>query len=192
MIGDPRDALRSGLRPELLDQDPLTDDDIGKVYVVNPDRTAGRLMLNAEFLALDMAEIGEWYRINAFDVMWSEAKQRSQVESTVITQEWTTGWWLWKKKIQVRAEQVEMPPEYQGHAVTAKVAISVNGVPVHTANIPWGMPRGAVTLPLQVYFLAKEPRSRAPEWQPALERFALMCEGFTPPEHLGWTSAPTD
>ena len=103
-----------------------------------------------------------------------------------IIQEWTSGWWLWKRKINVRAQQVELPEEFGGLVALARVVISVNGKIVHEDEIPWPMPKGEGVLPYQVYLLAKLPEYAYPEWQPILKRFAFKCKGFVPPKNLRW------
>jgi hypothetical protein len=107
-----------------------------------------------------------------------------------ITKHWSTGRLWWKKKIQVDAEQVEMPPEFGGLSATAKVTIKENGVVVHEADIPWPMPKMDIMLPLQVYTLAKKPDYAHPKWQPIMEQFAFSCDGFSPPTKMWWTRQP--
>lgn len=79
-----------------------------------------------------------------------------------------------------------MPPEYGGLAATAKVTIYKNGEVVHAAEAPWGMPKADIMLALQIYMLAKQPDYEHPEWQPTMERFTTMCEGFEPPAQMWW------
>ena len=62
------DALRSWLKPELLKGVQITKDDLRKFFVVNADKSAGRLMTCEELCALPISEIGEWYEIGEFDV----------------------------------------------------------------------------------------------------------------------------
>jgi hypothetical protein len=106
-----------------------------------------------------------------------------------ITKEWKTGR-LFKKRIKVHAQQVEMPKEYGGLTALAKVTIEVNGKIVHEADIPWAMPKAGFMLAIQVYMLSKQPDYAHPEWQPILEQFAFKCEGFTPPARMWWSKEP--
>lgn len=63
-----RDALRSRFKPKLLKGVRITKDDVHKIFVVNADESAGRLMTREELCALPISEIGEWYEIGEFDV----------------------------------------------------------------------------------------------------------------------------
>jgi hypothetical protein len=63
-----RDALMSRLKPKLLDGVQITKADLHKFFVVNADKSAGRLMTREELCALPISEIGEWYEIGEFDV----------------------------------------------------------------------------------------------------------------------------
>lgn len=107
-----------------------------------------------------------------------------------LTKEWSTGWWPFKRYIKVVAEQVDMPPEYGGMAATAKVTIFKDDKVVHVAEAPWGMPKADIMLVLQVYMLAKQPEYEYPEWQPIMERFCTMVDGFEPPTQMYWSREP--
>ncbi len=63
-----RDALMSRFKPKLLEGVQITKDDLHKFFVVNPEKTAGRLMSREELCALPINEIGEWYEVGMFDV----------------------------------------------------------------------------------------------------------------------------
>lgn len=63
-----RDALMSRFKPKLLEGVRITKDELGKFFVVNADKSAGRLMTRQELCALPISEIGEWYEIGEFDV----------------------------------------------------------------------------------------------------------------------------
>jgi hypothetical protein len=112
----------------------------------------------------------------------------TSTDNIALTQEWSTGWWLWKKNYKVEAEQVDLPPElgFIPGSATAKVKIFLNGKIEHEADIPWMMPKLEIMLPLQVYMLSQQPDYPHPHWQPILEQFALLCEGFERPTHLYW------
>jgi len=69
---------------------------------------------------------------------------------------------------------------------TAKLTITVNGKIAHEADIPWALPNGNVTLPMQVFLLSQMPTYKYPEWQPIMERFARHCEGFAEPTQMFW------
>lgn len=118
-------------------------------------------------------------------------KNTDQKSLTSITKEWTVRRKLiFKDRIKVSAEQVEMPPKFGGIAVTAKVKIYKNGVIIHEAEVPWPMPKDDIMLAMQVYLLAKKPDYSKPEYQPYMEKFALMCKGFEPPDRLWWSNEP--
>ena len=63
-----RDALMSRLKPKLLEGVRVTKADLHKFFVVNADKSDGRLMTRDELCALPISEIGEWYEIGEFDV----------------------------------------------------------------------------------------------------------------------------
>jgi len=132
----------------------------------------------------DLPALREGIRVRLLQLLEAgDAPKSSQNFS--ITKEWTEGR-LWKKRYKVHAEHVELGPEYGGLAVGAKVTIFLNDRQVYTQDVPWPAPKADLMLPFQVYLLAKEPNSPTPKWQPVLEKFALRCEGFTPPTELYW------
>lgn len=63
-----RDRLRAILKPKEVRTLQISVADIGKIFVRNIDKTAGKLMSNAKFLALPITEIGDWSEIDDFDV----------------------------------------------------------------------------------------------------------------------------
>lgn len=63
-----RDRLRSGLTHPLLRMAKIAKTDLRKIFVINAEKTSGRLMSRHDFLALDLSEIGEWAEVGEFDV----------------------------------------------------------------------------------------------------------------------------
>jgi|GEM_PF-3230795 len=108
-----------------------------------------------------------------------------------ITQKWTKrkGFLGWRSEtIEVHAWQEEVKPPYMPGTSTAKVAITVDGKLAHEADVPWALPNGNVTLPMQVFLLSKMPTYKHPEWQQIMEHFARHCEGFAEPTQVWWNS----
>lgn len=63
-----RDALRSRITSSIMKDANLTKEDVGKVFVVNPQKTSARVMSHEEFLKLKLDEIGEWEIVAEFDI----------------------------------------------------------------------------------------------------------------------------
>lgn len=108
-----------------------------------------------------------------------------------VIHSWTTGWWLWHRKIEVHARQMAVPEEQDVYfsIAWAHATIVIDGKIVHTATIPWALPRGERMLATQLYMLAYEQIYRATPWRPILVRSAYMCEAFAPPPIMMWTRA---
>jgi hypothetical protein len=62
-----RDALKSGLPPQLFKNETFGTGDVGKLFVINPSETEGQLMERKEFLALDVSKIGSWTEVGELD-----------------------------------------------------------------------------------------------------------------------------
>lgn len=62
------DARRMRLTSPLMKQAKLTLEDIGKIYVVNAEKTAGKIVSREELSAMEVEDIGEWIEIREFDV----------------------------------------------------------------------------------------------------------------------------
>lgn len=71
-----RDARRSVFKPDPLKQMQLTTADVNKVFILSPDGTSGQILSQNDFLALDLDEIGEWYRIGELDVTLHSDRQK--------------------------------------------------------------------------------------------------------------------
>jgi hypothetical protein len=95
--------------------------------------------------------------------------------------------------IKVHAWQVPLSDDLDPtrSLAAAKLTIERNGDLVHSADMPWPLPRGDVLLALQVYTLSTMPRYSNPEFQPAMEAFAERCEGFEEPPQIFWTKGPS-
>ncbi|MCR4286095.1 MAG: hypothetical protein NUW00_04345 [Candidatus Kaiserbacteria bacterium] len=63
-----RDALRSRITSPVMKDANLTKEDVGKVFVVNSQKTSARVMSHEEFLGLKLDEIGEWEIVAEFDI----------------------------------------------------------------------------------------------------------------------------
>ncbi len=106
-----------------------------------------------------------------------------------IRHSWTQGvgfLGLKRRRIEVHAWQVELGKEFLPGCSTARVIIIVDGKTELETDIPWPMPNGNITLPLQVFLLAKMPLYEYAEWQPILEQFARSCEHFCEPLKIWW------
>lgn len=66
------DSRRGCLRPPVMRAMKFTDDDVGKICVINPDKTAGEVITREELLEMDISLVGEWLQISEFDVLDSE------------------------------------------------------------------------------------------------------------------------
>lgn len=60
--------LRSKFVHPIMEETTFTRDDVGKIFVINPEKNAGRLMTNEEFIALNISEIGEWEEVSIIDI----------------------------------------------------------------------------------------------------------------------------
>jgi hypothetical protein len=63
-----RDKKRMILNHPLLKAAKVTKDDIGKVFVLDPERESGKIMTRSEFEQLPTSQIGGWIEISEFEV----------------------------------------------------------------------------------------------------------------------------
>lgn len=63
-----RDALRAKTSCPLMKGFKITGDDVGKIFVVTPEKTGGKIVTRQKFLEMDIEDIGEWDEITEFDI----------------------------------------------------------------------------------------------------------------------------
>ncbi len=66
--GRARQELRLDEMPELLRGAPIFPEEVGKIYVLNIEKTGGDMMTGNIFVDLDPITIGGWYEITKADV----------------------------------------------------------------------------------------------------------------------------
>ena len=63
-----RDSLRLRRKPQLFKDMEVTQADVGKIFVLSPDETSGKIMTREAFLSLPLSQMKGWYEIDEFDI----------------------------------------------------------------------------------------------------------------------------
>ncbi len=65
---DAKMESKLGAVGKLIRAAKISQEDVGKFYVLSADKKSGQIMSHDEMFALEVDEIGGWYRIGEFDV----------------------------------------------------------------------------------------------------------------------------
>jgi hypothetical protein len=103
-----------------------------------------------------------------------KAKKSSAPAQAVRT--WTTGWWIWKKTVDVEATQEASRGRCPKGSMSVKARVIIDGTLRFQSVNSWCLPPGERNLLVQVFMIARLKSLRLTFWARALEEFVYLVD----------------